>query len=336
MKRIIWVSILLAMAAIIMPVLFMKENAAGQYLSDEPSPTPTELASPSPENTVSVYEKVSDKEFTFTVLDGEKVKNVTMADYLPCVLAAEVPATFSEEALKAQAVAARTYIVYCTKHVNPKHPQANICTEAGCCMACAEETELRGSWGDKFDEYMGAIRNAVTDTDGQVLTYSGEPILASFHSSSAGKTENGSELWGDVPYLVSVNSPETETDVPNYVTTVEVTKDNFRETVLLLKSDAVFSDDASKWVTDTELDESGRVKSMTIGGALLTGPEIRKLFELRSTAFKLEYKDGVFTFTVTGYGHGLGMSQYGANVMARNGFEDREILAHYYPETEIC
>ena len=338
MKRIIWVSILLAMAAVIMPVLFMRENVSGEYLSDEPSPSTTEelSPSPSPSATAAPYVKVPDSEITFTVLDGEKTKDVTMADYLPYVLAAEVPATFSEEALKAQAVAARTYIVYCTKHTNPKHPQADICTESGCCMAYSDETELRGTWGDKFDENIAAIKSAVTDTDGQVMTYTGEPILASFHSSSAGKTENGSELWGDVPYLVSVNSPETETDVPNYVTTVEVSKDNFKETILLLKADANFSDDPSKWVTGNELDESGRVRSMTIGGIVLTGPEVRKLFALRSTAFKLEYKNGVFVFTVTGYGHGLGMSQYGANVMARNGFSYREILLHYYPETEIC
>lgn len=322
------------MAAIIMPALFMQENASGEYISDEPSPAVSESVSPSP-SPAAVYEKVPDNENTITVLNGDKVEEVTMADYLPYVLAAEVPATFSEEALKAQAVAARTYIVYCTEHKNPKHPQADICTESGCCMAYLEETELRGNWGDKFDENMGRIRSAVTDTDGQVLTYAGEPILASFHSSSAGKTENGSELWGDVPYLVSVNSPETETDVPNYVTTVEVSKDNFRETVLLLKSDAKFSDDPAQWVTDTELDESGRVRNMTIGGVVLTGPEIRKLFELRSTAFTLEYKDDIFLFTVTGYGHGLGMSQYGANVMARNGFDYREILSHYYPETEL-
>ena len=133
-----------------------------------------------------------------------------------------------------------------------------------------------------------------------------------------------------------MNSPETENDVPDYVTTVEVSKENFRETVLLLKTDAAFTEDPSAWVTETELDESGRVSTMTIGGAVLTGSELRKLFALRSTAFTLEYKDGAFLFTVTGYGHGLGMSQYGANVMARNGFDYREILAHYYPETEIC
>lgn len=338
MKQIIWVSILLAMAAIIMPMLFIGENTEGLSLAEEPSPSPSQAVSPTPTDSVetSGYIKIPDAELTFTVLDGENLKNVTMADYLPYVLAAEVPATFSEEALKAQAVAARTYILYCTEHANPKHPEADICTEAGCCMAYSDETVLRGVWGDKFDQNLAAIRKAVTDTDGQVLTYAGEPILASFHSSSAGKTEDGSELWGDVPYLVSVSSPETENDVPDFVTTVEVSKDNFRETVLLLKPEAVFSDDPAAWISGTELDESGRVRNMTIGGTALTGSELRKLFSLRSTAFAIEFKNGIFVFTVKGYGHGLGMSQYGANVMAKNGFDYREILVHYYPETELC
>ena len=340
-KRIIWASILLAMAAIIMPMMFLKENVGGAYLSDEPVPVNTESAvtetpAPSESAAAEVYEKISDDKITFTVLDNGEVKQVTMADYLPYALAAEVPASFSEEALKAQAVAARTYILYCTEHVNPKHPEADICTEAGCCMAYAEETELRGVWGEDFDKNMSAIKAAVTDTDGQVLTFEANPILASFHSSSAGKTEDGAELWGEVPYLVSVNSPETQNDVPDYVTSVEVTKENFRETVLLLKADAVFSDNPSEWVSNTELDESGRVRSVTVGGAVLSGSEMRKLFALRSTAFVLEYKDGIFLFTVTGYGHGLGMSQYGANVMAKNGFDYKEILAHYYPQTELC
>ena len=339
MKRIIWASILLAMAAIVLPVLFMKKNADGKYLSDEPSPTPSENISSEPSQTPDVakqYVKASDDKITFTVLDNGKVTTVTMADYLPYVLAAEMPVGFSEEALKAQAVAARTYILYCTQHENPKHPEADICTESGCCLAYADETELRGVWGEKFDENISIVRSAVTETNGQVLTFDANPILASFHSSSSGKTESGSELWGDVPYLVSVNSPETKNDVPDYVTTVEVSKDNFRETVLLLKTDAVFSDNPAEWITNTDLDESGRVRNMTIGGVVLSGSEMRKLFVLRSTAFTIEYKDGVFVFTVTGYGHGLGMSQYGANVMAKNGFDYKEILAHYYPDTELC
>ena len=339
MKRIIWASILLAMAAIVLPVLFLGSSAGGKYLMDELSPSPTETVSPEPEQSPAIvepYKEVPDDKMTFSVLENGEVKQVTMADYLPYVLAAEVPVAFSEEALKAQAVAARTYILYCTEHENPKHPEADICTESGCCMAYADETELRGVWGDKFDDNMAIINSAVTTTDGQVLTFEENPILASFHSSSAGKTESGTELWGDVPYLKSVKSPETENDVPNYITTVEVSKDNFRETVLLLKPNAVFSENPSEWITDTELDESGRVRNMKVGGESVSGSEMRKLFVLRSTAFTIECKEGVFIFTVTGYGHGLGMSQYGANVMAKNGFDYKEILAHYYPQTELC
>lgn len=328
MKQIIWVSVLLAMAAVVMPMLFLKVNI-GEKNADEPTAV-------SPAVSVQSYAKVPDKDISFTVLDNGNVSTAVMSDYLPGVLAAEMPASFSEEALKAQAVAARTYILYCTKHENAKHPQANICTEAGCCLAYSDETKLRGEWGDKYDANIGIIKKAVSDTDGQVLTFAEEPILASFHSSSAGKTESGSELWGNVPYLVSVESPETGNDVPNYVTTVEVSKDNFRETVSTYKTEAVFSDDAAKWISNTELDDSGRVRSVTVGGVKLSGSEMRKLFSLRSTAFTLAYKGNMFLFTVTGYGHGLGMSQYGANVMAKNGFDYREILAHYYPQTELC
>lgn len=335
MKRIIWASILLAMAAIIMPVMFLRENVYGETYSDEPSQT-GQTASPNPSDIKAGYVKVPDKELKFTVTEGDDVKQVTMADYLPNALAAEMPSSFAEEALKAQAVAARTYILYCTLHENPKHPKSNICTEAGCCLAYADDGKLRGVWGEKYDENIAAIRKAVTDTDGQVLTYGESPILASFHSSSAGKTESGKELWGDVPYLVSVNSPESEKDVPNFVTTVEVSKDNFRETVLSYKKEAIFSENAAEWAVDTELDDSGRVRYITIGGVKLSGSEMRKLFSLRSTAFKLEVKDNVFLFTVTGYGHGLGMSQYGANVMAKNGFSYEEILLHYYPQTDLC
>ncbi len=338
MKRIIWASILLAMAAIILPVLFIGESSGQEYLSDELLPATSENVSPEPSQSPDVvqsYEKVMDDEMTFTVLENGEVKELTMASYLPNVLAAEVPVSFSEEALKAQAVAARTYILYCTGHENPKHPEADICTESGCCMAYADEKELRGVWGEKFDENMGIISSAAKTTDGQVLTFKESPILASFHSSSAGRTESGIELWGDVPYLLSVKSPETENDVPDYVTTVEVSQDNFRDTVLLLKSDAVFSDNPAEWITNTELDESGRVRTVTLGETKISGAEMRKLFALRSTAFTIEHKDGIFIFTVTGYGHGLGMSQYGANVMAKNGFDYKEILAHYYPQTEL-
>lgn len=330
MKKIIWASILLIMAAIVMPVLFVEEGMGSEYLADEPSPPPLAAPVPSPLPSATP-DKTPDSARSVTVLVGEEVKTLTMEEYLPLVLAAEVPASFAQEALKAQAVAARTYIVYCAAHTNPKHPEASVCTKSGCCMAYHDEPELRGLWGEDYEAKWALLEAAAKDTDGEILRYEALPILASFHSSSAGKTEDGRELWGDVPYLKSVNSPETEADVPNFVTRVEVSRENFKETVLLLRPQAVFPENPADWVTETEHDESGRVRKMIIAGQSLTGPELRKLFSLRSTAFRLSFENDSFLFTVTGYGHGLGLSQYGANVMAKNGFQYREILAHYYP-----
>lgn len=333
MRQIIWASMLLALALVLMPLLFLEEEGAAAVLeSYEPViPSP----SPSPTPTPPVYKTTADAEQKITVLMGDEIIETTMAEYLPTALAAEMPASFHEEALKAQAVAARTYITYCTEHENPKHPGADVCGNAGCCLACLAEDELRAVWGGAYESNLEIISAAATGTDGQILVYDGEPILASFHSSSAGRTENGAELWGAVPYLVCVESPESERDVPDYVTTVEVSTGNLKETVLLLKPNAQFPEDPAAWLGERELDDSGRVRSMVIGGESLTGQELRTLFSLRSTAFTLEYAEGRFLFTVTGYGHGLGMSQYGANVMAKNGFSYKEILYHYYPNTKL-
>lgn len=325
MKHILWISTLLALAGVIMPALFLKAGAQ-----------PAEASAPPTTSAQTDYSPQADAAASFTAADGDGAQTVTMADYLPHVVAAEMPADFAPEALKAQAVAARTYILYCTKHQNPKHPQAAVCKNAGCCMAFLDDAQLKKSWGESYETRMEAIRSAVRATDGEVLLYAGEPILASFHSSSAGKTEDGAALWGEVPYLKSVSTPENEKEVPDFVTTVEVAPENFRETVQAFKTDAQFGDDPAAWVGQPALDDSGRVKTLPVGGAVLTGAEVRTLFSLRSTCFTLAYRDGKFVFTVKGYGHGLGMSQYGANVMAKNGFTCAEILAHYYPNTKLA
>ena len=325
MKRLLWVSVLLALAGVLMPALFLQSGAA------EARPE----AAVSPQSSESAYVPQKDAKISFTVADGESAQSVTMADYLPHAVAAEMPANFAPEALRAQAIAARTYILYCTTHQNPKHPQAAVCKNAGCCLAFADDAQLKKNWGESFETNMAAIREAVTATDGQVLVYDGTPILASFPSSSSGKTEDGEALWGAVPYLKSVSTPENEKDVPDFVTTVEVTPENFKETVLGYKADAQFGDDPAAWVGQATPDASGRVQSLPVGGLNLAGAEVRKLFSLRSTSFTLTYQDGKFVFTVRGYGHGLGMSQYGANAMAKSGFTCAEILAHYYPDTKL-
>lgn len=337
MKKLIWASVLLTMAGLLMPLVFMSGSvsAAEESNNIQASAEPLESPAVPSESPPGQASGEKDEEIRFTLLENGEVRETSMAEYLPYAVAAEMPVTFEKEALRAQAVAARTYAIYCTEHENPKHPEADVCTDAGCCLAYLDEKALRGNWGENFEDNMAIAKAAAADTDGQTLTFENEPILASFHSSSAGMTEAGSELWGNVPYLASVKSPETADDVPNYITTVEVSPENFKESILLLYPSTVFGEDASAWIGERELDESGRVRYISVSGSTLTGSEMRKLFSLRSTAFTLEYNGSAFVFTVTGYGHGLGMSQYGADVMARKGFTYSEILLHYYPQTNL-
>mgnify|MGYP002524610886 FL=1 len=273
----------------------------------------------------------ADSERSIRLLCGDEIVNISVSDYLTGVVAAEMPVSFEPEALKAQSVAARSYL---QRAINsPKHEGADICADASCCQAYLTSEQLRSSWGDKYEAYIKKISDAVAATDGEYLSYDGAPALAAFHSSSDGATEDASALWSDVPYLKSVSSPETGDSVPNFVSTVERSELDFRDTILCLKPEADMTGDASTWVGKTELSSSGRVASVVIGGVTFTGSELRTLFGLRSTDFELSYNDGKFTFTVHGYGHGIGMSQYGANVMAKDGSDYRDILAHYYPST---
>ena len=276
----------------------------------------------------------ADAETVFTVLMDGEVHTVDMASYLPGVVAAEMPALFEPDALKAQAVAARSFILSRTRTVNANHPEADVCTDPGCCKAYATEDELREKWGADFDAYWQKMLAAVRETDGQYLSYEGEPIFAAFHSSSAGMTEDAGAVWNALPYLVSVPSPEEAEDVPDYVTTVSYTDGEFAARLREGYPYISLASDSAAWVEDVALDESGRVASVTVCGQEIPGTEMRTLFELRSTAFTLEHGEGGFTFTVTGYGHGVGMSQYGANVLAGLGTPYEDIPAHYYPGTE--
>lgn len=271
---------------------------------------------------------------TITLQLGDGTRELPLEDYLCGVVAAEMPASFPLEALKAQAVAARTYAL--SGASSGKHGAAAVCSEPGCCQAWLDEAALRGRWGENYDENAEKIRAAVEATAGQILRCGDEPVFAAFHSSSAGATEDCGAIWNPRPYLVSVSSPETAADVPDYVSSVSVWPTDFRDTLLSLRPEADFSGPESAWVGALLLDGSGRVAEAELGGVSFSGVELRQLFSLRSTAFELRYTGGLFVFTVTGYGHGVGMSQYGAKVMAEQGASYDEILAHYYPGTEIA
>ena len=319
MKRLLLSSIFLT--AVTLAVVIMTARVP---VTPQPEVTP-------PAATAKVLE--ADEKRSVTVLCGDEPVKMTVRQYLVGVVAAEMPVSFEPEALKAQAVAARSYLQRFLSE--PKHENADICAKSDCCQAYLSEAKLKEKWGKNYDTYIEKIRSAVSATDGEYLSYGGKAALTAFHSSSAGVTENSGAIWSELPYLKSVDSPETADAVPNYISTLTLADIDFRDTILYLKPEADMTGEASSWVSKIERNASGRVQSATIGKVKFTGAELRKLFSLRSTAFELKHENGQFTFTVTGYGHGVGMSQYGANTMAKSGSSYKEILEHYYPGTTL-
>jgi stage II sporulation protein D len=320
MKRIFAVSIIMLLLSAALPGLLMRAPS---------------LAAQPAETGGDVFRPQADAKKEITVLTGDKTAAMTMHDYLIGVLSAEMPAKFAPEALKAQAVAARTYAMYGIL-TGKKHENADVCTDPECCQAYHTDAELRKNWGSDYAANLKKITAAVEATDGQYLVSGGEPILAAFHSSSGGQTENSADAWkSGKPYLVSVSSPETEKDVPNFVSTVSSSPIDFRDTVLSKHPEADFTGKTETWLGATKTDGGGRVTAVKVGGVEVTGAELRTLFGLRSTEFTLGFDGMNFVFTVTGYGHGVGMSQYGANVMAAEGRTFADILSHYYPGTQL-
>ena len=258
---------------------------------------------------------------------GEK-KTMTLSDYLVGVVAAEMPASFEYEALKAQAVAARTYAVSKLKNDNAKseHNGADMCSDFAHCQAYISQKTAAKNWGKNASEYLKKCKNAVNETSGEIMEYDGQPIKAVFHSSSSGKTENARDVWGgDVPYLVSVTSPGEEA-CPSHESEVSVPLDEFKS-----KISAKFATDFSKEIIGkAQYNKSGSVQGISVGGVSIRGTQMRSLFNLRSACFKAEVRDGRVVFKVTGNGHGVGMSQYGANYLAAHGYDYEKILKKYY------
>ena len=271
------------------------------------------------------------------VKNGDAVEIMALDAYLQGVVRGEMPASFELEALKAQAAAERTYIYYqLAAGRKEAHPNADVCTDPSCCNAWLSEEAAREKWGGDFDGWESRIEEAVAATDGQVALYDGQPILAVFHSSSAGKTAGAGDVWsGDMPYLRSVDSPEGEETVPNYYSAAEFTAAEAKALLAQAHPELTFSGGPDKWFGAVEKDESGRVGTVEVCGAPLRGVEVRRIFSLRSACFTIDAAADRVTFRVTGYGHGVGMSQYGANELARQGRTWQEILLWYYADITI-
>ena len=324
--------LLAGLAVLLLPLLTL----AGEPESEPPQTGAPQLLPPAPASTPSAPAVDADWDGTRTVRVLEKdgsVVSMTVADYLWRVVAAEMPATFEPEALRAQAVCARTYTLW--KGASGRHDGADLCADSACCQAYVTPEDAAARWGAQAEDYAARIAAAVSDTNGQIVTCGGQPIMAVFFSSSAESTEDAAAVWGEsVSYLVPVNSPEGE-EVPNYRSTVTLTAEELAAAVKAAYPDAVLSGDASGWIGAAAYTASGRVDTLELGGLTLSGGAARALFGLRSACFTVTEEGGVFTFSVTGYGHGVGMSQYGANAMAAEGRTWQEIITHYYTGVEI-
>lgn len=255
------------------------------------------------------------------------VEQMDMDAYLTGVVLAEMPAFFESEALKAQAVAARTYARKAAV-TGGKHGDGSVCTDYTCCQAYQSPEEYLEKGGNRDD--IQKVRSAVLDTTGYVLTYNGELIEAVYFSCSGGKTEDAVAVWGtDYPYLRSTDSPGEE-NAAFYSETKVFTPKEFEDALGI-----VLSTEPAQWLGEVTRTAGDGVDTMEIGGVKYSGVELRAALGLRSTAFTITVQDNEIRIVTYGYGHRVGMSQYGADAMAAAGSDFRQILSHYYPGTVL-
>ena len=292
----------------------------------EPQEMPSqEQTSPTQE---PMQKPISRKENTISVLNasGDK-KKMDLEAYIVNVILGEVSTGFHPDALKAQAVAARTYTMYCIETLN-KHTDGAVCTDHRCCQAYRDpETYLQEGGTEAGLE---KVRSAVEQTAGEVLCYDSQLICATYFASSGGITEDALEVWGEsYPYLQPVTSPGEE-ECGYYSQQTTYTPRELQE-----KLGIKLQGKPSSWFGMVTYTAGGGVDLMRIGGRLYTGVELRKLLGLRSTVMTITPTEEQVIIETRGYGHRVGMSQHGANAMAETGNDYRQILMHYYTDTTL-
>lgn len=268
--------------------------------------------------------------------DTNEVEEVNLDDYIACVVSAEMPVNYDIEALKAQAIVARTYTIYKIT-TSKKHDNADICDKSTCCQAwISKEDRLRKWKKEGSNENWNKIIQAVNDTVGKIITYEGKPINAFFHANSGGRTEVPFYVWGGsgYPYLQVVETAGEE-NYSQYKSEVEFTKKEFEEKVKEKHKDFKIDYKEKNCIEIEERDKSNRVVTVKLGNLKLSGVETRTLLGLRSANFEVEIKDDNIKFSVIGYGHGVGMSQTGADALAKQGKNYEEIIKHFYMGVEI-
>lgn len=320
MKKISYIFFLIFIMVIIMPLLIIKSCGITKPFAKK------EIGDI---NTVKVY-----------INSEDKVVTMDLEDYVKGVVSAEMPATFEIEALKAQAVAARTYtvqkIISSRQGKNDHSNGADICTDFAHCQAWRSKEQLKEVWGFfGYLKYWSKISKAVDSTKYMIITYDGEIINPLFHSTSGGKTENSEQVFSTkMPYLRSVISLGEESS-PRFETKVGFKFDEFKQKLKTIASDIMLEKKDIKNTNVLEISEGGHIMRIRIGNKEFSGKEIRNLFSLNSTNFTIKMDGDKIIFDTKGYGHGVGMSQYGANYLAGQGKNFMEILKHYYTGVEI-
>lgn len=338
MRRLAIILVIFIFIIFAIPIIFTKTNATNSEKANE-IPENNEITE---ENKIEevVLKDYDYKQYdTIKLLhkDTNQIEELPLDEYLLGVVSAEMPATFEQEALNAQAVVARTYTIYCISHSSNKHGEANICDDSTCCQAWISKEDRMVRWEeDVRDSNWNKITMAVNNTSGKIITYNGEVIDAFFHSNSGGTTEAPVNVWGgtNYPYLQSVQT-SGEDAYSQYSSEVVLSKDELKNKIKEKHSDFTIDYNDKECIKITEYTESGRVKTIKIGNLNLSGVEVRTLLGLKSANFSVNIEGNNIKFSVTGYGHGVGMSQTGADSMAKSGSNYQDIIKHFYTGVEI-
>ena len=318
------ICIILALALIICPVAALGGDATEN--KEFPVMNEEEVMTDSENEYISVMSSLTGR-----------IEKTDMREYIIGCVAAEMNADYHSEALKAQAVASYTYAKK-TREQNEKHKDsslgnADISDSSETHQGYLNQKSRKEKWGDKYEEYEAKITAAVDEVLGNYLMYDGETALTVYYAISAGSTQSAKSLWGsEIPYLISVESPGDRLS-PDYMSTAKFSESEFRK--IAKKCGVTLDGKPDEWLGKTEKSDGVYTTSVTMGERKISASKIREEFGLRSLCFDVAYTGDEFVFTCRGYGHGVGMSQYGADYMARQGFSWEEILAHYYPDTEI-
>lgn len=324
MRKIFIYILCLVLLCFLIPILFTKREAIKEVIGLEKEEVQEEYD-------YGKYNKIK----LLHASSGE-VEELDLDTYLLGVVSSEMPANFEEEALKAQALVARTYTIY--KIINgSKHENADICDDSKCCQAWITKENRLNKWNEEDRENNWAkIEKAVNGTKGKIITYEGKPINAFFHSNSGGTTDTATAVWGgtNYPYLQAVQT-SGEDAYTQYASELSLSKEEFVSKIKEYHSDFTIDFNSSEQIQILDYTEGDRIKTIKIGNLNLSGVEIRNIFGLKSAKFEINIEGDNVKFKVIGYGHGVGMSQTGADSMAKQGKNYEEIIKHYYTGVEI-